>query len=724
MTYLRILIITLSTCLFGITIDYLTNLETSIGLHSLFSIRGVREPPASVVIVALDEASELRLNVGKDLTRWRHFHAKLVEQLTAQGVLLIVFDVQFIVAHDDDTLLAAAIQAAGNVLLTECVQKLRYGVEDFFGREECSDSNQKPFAEKIAGANQVLPEQMVVMRKLQPTQSLAQAALDHAPFFLASSDSEQTTIYQAWTFFDALAEVPSLPVLTWLYYLQRSQGLAAQTVTMPISTWLTEQRRQCLDNPSQTVKTVIEINSRLQNVICQGDSRYLDFYGPAQTIKMVSYSDVYEGKVTDLKGKIVFVGKANRQFSAGKLDYFPVPFANAHSGNMSGVEILATQFANLLENRFVSAPLPHYIVLLLFAFCVTILLNMQGLALTLFCSLVYSSVSVWLFNRNSFWLPVAVPLIVQLPCAYMMTLMAVRMDLLNERKRILAFARRVFPEWVSLTHATPGQWRPEQRVAKATQLDVRGICLATDIAGYTTISSQHTPQQMWQLMNAYFRVLGQPVETYQGIITDVVGDAMMAVWFNLSEDQQRLAAALTALDIQLALDGFNQASTLSSLPTRIGINEGNMTLGRLDAGNSSYYSVIGDTVNIASRIEGVNKYLGTRILAAATIAPSLGSLIYRPVGVFRLVGRDSPVELIEIVGKKTAATAAIQPLYKQFALGLELFQQEQWQEAADCFQALLQQYDDGPSRFYWQKATILQKNPPRDWDKVITLENK
>ncbi|KJV08141.1 CHASE2 domain-containing protein [Methylocucumis oryzae] len=147
-TYLRILLITLSTGLFGITVDYLTHLETSIGLHSLFSVRGVREPPDSVVIVALDEASELHLNVGKDLTRWRHFHAKLIEQLTAQGVLLIVFDLQFIVANNDDKVLAAAMHAAGNVLLTECVQKLRYGVEDFFGREECSDSNQKPFAEK------------------------------------------------------------------------------------------------------------------------------------------------------------------------------------------------------------------------------------------------------------------------------------------------------------------------------------------------------------------------------------------------------------------------------------------------------------------------------------------------------------------------------------------------------------------------------------------------
>ncbi|KJV08140.1 hypothetical protein VZ94_00140 [Methylocucumis oryzae] len=562
------------------------------------------------------------------------------------------------------------------------------------------------------------------MRKLLPTQNLARASLDHAPFFLASSDSEQATIYQAWTFFDALAEVPSLPVLTWLYYLQRSHELASELVTTPISAWLTEQRRQCLNGVIQPVAIDTEINRLIYNVICEGDSRYLDFYGPAQTIKMASYSDVYEGKVTDLTGKIVFIGKANRQFSAGKLDYFPVPFANPHSGNMSGVEILATQFANLLENRFVHTPLPHHVVLLLFALSLTVLLNVRGLLLSVVFSLAYVSISIWLFNRNCLWLPVAIPLIAQLPCACVMTLMASRFDLLNERKRILAFARRVFPEWVSLTNATPGQWRPEHSAAKTTQLDVYGICLATDIAGYTTISSQYTPQQMWQLMNAYFRVLGQPVETYQGIITDVVGDAMMAVWFNSPHAQQRLAAALTALDMQLALDAFNQTSTLGCLPTRIGINEGNMTLGRLDVGSSSYYSVIGDTVNIASRIEGVNKYLGTRILATASIATSLGSLIYRPVGCFRLVGRDSPVELIEIVGRKSAATIAMQPLFIQFALGLELFQQGQWQQAAVCFETVLQEYDDGPSRFYWQKAIALQKNPPLYWDKVITLENK
>ena len=77
-------------------------------------------------------------------------------------------------------------------------------------------------------------------------------------------------------------------------------------------------------------------------VICQEESHFLDFYGPPQTFRMESYSAVYQGKVTDLKDKVVFVGKANRSFSPGKTDYFPTPYTDTRSGKMAGVEIMAT----------------------------------------------------------------------------------------------------------------------------------------------------------------------------------------------------------------------------------------------------------------------------------------------------------------------------------------------------------------------------------------------
>ena len=729
----RAITIALITLLLGSGIDFLSALESTLGLDTLFKIRGARTPPAEVVVVAMDEASETRLGVGQDLTRWRGFHARLIRELQHQGAAIIVFDLQFIAAHPGhDPAFATAMQKAGNVLLTDCVQKLRRGVEDFYGRDECSEGNQALFVQRQGGQGQ-LSEQLIAMRKIPPAPVLAQSALDHAPFYL-TNDAENSTIREGWTFLDSLAETPTLPVLTWLYYLQRTGALQGITQpSYPFSDWLTERRRQCrssLDNTSKSSPEKSDLKDRLDKVICLDDSRYLDFYGPPHTLRMESYSDVYEGKVTDLQGKVVFVGKANRKFSPGKSDYFQTPFSDTRSGKMAGVEIMATQFANLLEGRFVESRFPQGLLLVTFGLVVGLLLTqfagLSGIAASLLASTAYAGLSVWCFSRSGLWLPVAVPILIQLPVSWLISLLWSRRDLLHERKRILAFVRRVFPQWIPFVATSPGQWYPEKGTAQWTsERDVSGLCLATDIEGYTTVAAHHTPHQMWELLNAYYQVLGRPVSSHNGIIADVTGDAMMAVWIDLPVATQRLAACLAALEMELAVEQFNETSNVGRLPTRIGLHEGDMTLGRLDAGEGSHYRAIGDTVNIASRIQGVNKFLGTHILASTAIAGSLVNVSCRPVGAFRFVGREEQLELMEIIGMEADLSVSNGAMYKKFACGLSAFQQGKWEDAVVSFQTLLDNHgQDGPTQFYLHLALAYQKNPPLEWEAVVTLEGK
>ncbi len=728
--YLRIIIVALTTWIVACGVDYLSGLETAVGLDALFKLRGKRRPPAEVVVVAMDEESETRLGVGQDLTRWRGFHAGLIKTLRGQGAALIIFDLQFIVSQPEhDPAFAAAMREAGNVLLLDCVQKLRRGVEDFYGREECSERNREPFVSKEGGAGPPLSEQLIAMRKIPPTPVLARSALDHTPFYL-TNDADSPIIRESWIFIDALAEAPALPVLAWLYYLQRSGSLAGIIPPgMAFSDWLTGQRRQCRSVHDKTPEKSV-LAMRINNVICLDDTRYLDFYGPPQTLRMESYSDVYEGKVSALQGKAVFVGKANRRFSPGKTDFFQTPYTDTRSGKMAGVEIMATQFANLLEGRFVASPLPPASALLLFGLLVGSLLvrftGLRGIAASLLVGALYVGLALWCFTRYGIWLPVVAPLLIQLPLSWLIALLWLRRDLLNERKRILTFVRRVFPQWIPFISSSPGHWYPDKGAKYLTsERNVSGLCLATDIEGYTSIAARNTPHQMWSLLNAYYQVLGHPVSCHDGVIADVTGDAMMAVWIDAPGASRRLPACLAALEIALAVDRFNEASRLGSLSTRIGLHEGDMTLGRIDVGGSSHYRAIGDTVNIASRIQGVNKYLGTRILASASVALSLTDVIYRPVGIFRVIGRAEPLALIEIVGRESEAIIANFPLYKKFAEGLKLFQQGQWQDAALCFQALLDGYgNDGPSRFYLALALAYQKNPLLNWDGVVTLDGK
>lgn len=732
--YLRAIIIALISFLLGSGIDALTNIETSLGLDTLFKIRGTRPPPAEAVIVAMDEVSETRFNLRQDFTLWRGFHAKLIQELHRQGAALIVFDLQFIAADPEhDPAFSEAIRQAGNVLVTDCVQKLRRGVEDFYGRSACSKNNLQPFVQLEGQQKQPLSEQLIAMRKIEPATTIKAAALDHAPFFL-TDDAENAIVREGWIFLDALAEAPTLPVLTWLYYLQHSGQLHG--INQPnslFSTWLTNKRRQCLlpVKPALTASAKeIDLQQRLDNIICLQDTRYLDFYGPPHTFRIESYSDVYDGKVSNLKDKVVFVGMSNRQFAPTKPDFFQTPYTDTHSGRMAGVEIMATQFANLLEGRFVTSPYPPALWYVLFGLWIGWLLTqfpgLLGIAASLLLGGVYAGLTVWYFKRSGAWLPVAVPLLIQLPCAWLMSLVWSRRDLLKERKRILMFVRQIFPQWIHFVATSPGQWYPEKSAkALAFERDVNGLCLATDIEGYTTVAAQHTPHEMWELLNEYYQVLSHPVTKHQGIIADVTGDAMMAVWIDGAVATQRLAACLAALEMALAVERFNDATRVGRLPTRIGLHEGAMTLGKINAGEGSHYRAIGDTVNTASRIQGVNKYLGTQILASASFTANVNNIISRPVGLFRLVGREEPLALLEIVAIKSNMSDTQIKLGQQFAKGLMAFQQGQWTAAANSFQTLLDTYNtDGPSQFYLNLALAYQKNPPTYWEGIVTLGEK
>ncbi|QSB03262.1 adenylate/guanylate cyclase domain-containing protein [Methylomonas sp. EFPC1] len=712
----RIVAITVLGFLLSTLVDLAFNTESELGLHTLFQIRGPQKTPDQVVIVAMDEASETHLGVGQDLTRWREFHAKLLDQLHHHGASLIVFDLQFIAANPSvDPLLANAMRAAGKVLINECVQKFRRGVEDFYGREECSDRNKIPAISREGEPATTLSEQLVVMRKLSPTPVIAQAALDSAPFYLIN-DSENASIRESWTFYDALAEAPSLPVLAWFYYQQAS---SANPEEQPLSAWLTAQRRACANSPN--------LDHRAKLLICAGDSRYLNYYGPPRSLRMESYADVYDGKVTDLQGKVIFVGRANRQFSPGKSDFFPTPYSDSRTGKMAGVEIMATQFANLLEDSFIEIPAPVWLISSLFGLLIALLLvgfaGWPGIVLSLVFASAYSGSAVWLFGLRHWWLPVAGPLLIQLPLSWLLSLAWSRYDLMRERGRILEFVSRVFPQWVGVLPAAPGQWT-EAGIA-GTEKDVSGLCLATDIEGYTTIAAQHSPREMWELLNTYYQVLGHPVVSHDGVIADVTGDAMMAVWFDAPVSNQRRAACLAALEMAAAVESFNLSSSLAPLATRIGLHEGELTLGSLDAGSSSHYRAIGDTVNIASRIQGVNKYLGTRILASHSIAADLDDIVTRPVGTFRVVGRTEPVTLMEIVGLKHGSDAQPNEVHCIFANGLAAFQQGLWPEAVRLFQAALAcDANDGPSRFYLQKALHYSEMPPLAWNGIVVLDSK
>jgi len=237
--------------------------------------------------------------------------------------------------------------------------------------------------------------------------------------------------------------------------------------------------------------------------------------------------------------------------------------------------------------------------------------------------------------------------------------------------------------------------------------------LASDVEGYTTLAERLPPEDLAVLKNEYCDTLGQCIRRHQGVLLDMIGDSMVCIWPSREPDRNsRLQAALAALDMLEAVETFNQQHPTQCFPTRIGLNAGWVAMGHVGGDGHFMYGVVGDMVNTASRIEGLNKYLGSRLLAAQPVVAELNELLVRPMGQFLLKGKTQPQTVFEIVARRAQATSSQIHLCSEFKLALQRYREEHWQIAADHFETLLHHNgEDGPSRFYLQRCLKFGAKP-------------
>jgi len=151
-------------------------------------------------------------------------------------------------------------------------------------------------------------------------------------------------------------------------------------------------------------------------------------------------------------------------------------------------------------------------------------------------------------------------------------------------------------------------------------------------------------------MNRYYETMFRPVKEHGGVVSNLAGDSMLAIWVSGTPDAAlRDKACLAAIDINRAVHGLYGPSEPHRLNTRIGLHYGDIFLGNIGGGDHYQHSVMGDIVNTASRIEGLNKHLGTRVLVSAEVIDRLGGLLSRELGGFRLKGKTSAIVIHELV---------------------------------------------------------------------------
>jgi len=258
-----------------------------------------------------------------------------------------------------------------------------------------------------------------------------------------------------------------------------------------------------------------------------------------------------------------------------------------------------------------------------------------------------------------------------------------------------------------------------------------------DMKGFTNLSAGMTPQGLVKVMNRYLSTMSEPIRRHRGVIDKYIGDAIMAYWGPpfVEEADEAQFACVAAIEIIGRLSKLHDELTellgLRVMPAevdlRIGIATGEALVGSIGSDIMMNYTVMGDTVNLAARLEAANKLYGSRALTAdATVAKTDGTIQFREVDRLQVVGQTQAQAIFEPLGRKGDLTPAQDLLCARYAEGLTAYRRQQWEQARSAFAAALEAVPgDGPATTLLKRIDYLQHSAPgADWDGAWRLDAK
>jgi adenylate cyclase len=747
----RSLLIGIATGLCGaalVTTPVGTEFEKTVGLPWLFKVRGAIEPPPEVTVVAIDGSTGRTLDLPRLPRDWpRTVHAQLIERLVEHKASVIVFDMDFsrVKSGYEDLVFAKAISNADRVVLFERLEGRRQPVERVDG---------------AAGGWTWVEE------KLSPAPSLAMAAKALGPFPLPKLGK---TAVQFWVFKSSAGNAPTTAAIAlqlhalriyeqWLDVLKeagapgiedlpKGAGEIDKTYHLPDlmnifhraferDPQLRDRIQRIVDQPEAFPddRSVRPLVTALAALYSGFSNRYLNLYGPPGTIRTIPYhalvgknGEDVASPSADLSDKVVFVGYSDL-YEPDQPDRFYTVFTGKDGIDLSGVEIMATAFANLLRDDSLrqSGPVATAVLLFLFGFTlgvgIYVLPAMVAVPLAVAFAALYGAGVQWRFNESHLWLPVAVPILVQLPFALLVGVMG---HYLLQRRKELQISRAIslyVPKEI-IRDLTEGGVNPDSvnKVVYAT-------CLATDMSGFSTIAENKSPRELATFMNAYFDALSKALKRHAVDVTEFHADTIMSAWTAPEPTAKvRRNAALAGMDLIQAIQDFSEQQGSLRLNPRVGLQDGSIYLGHTGGGGRLAYSILGDAANTAARLESFNKHLGTHVLAAQSVVQGLDErLLFRPVGSFQFVGRSDATPVVELLAKKAVANPDQLQLCERFTEALQAFRAQRWADAAALLETTIEHFPgDGPSQFYLSLCRKYAAEGPGEGDPtVIRLDVK
>lgn len=692
----------LSTNMFG------RGLEDRLGAFVLFNLRGPRPSPPGVVVIGIDRASAEALDLSSLNRPWpRSLHSRALEKLAAHSPAVIAFDLMFGTPDPaNDDALATAFRRSGRVVLLRGLER------------------------RIVGAGSVIQ----IDRPIDPVPILADAAAAVAPFPLPKVPAR---VDRFWTFND-LTGGPTVPSVIlqltardiatrWAALLSTEPSLGkfdGRDWTGPNVTGVMQQLHAAVRaNPAATERLRARLRTeawsdgdkrRLATLIALyagDDSRYLNFYGPAGSIRTISYAKLLSGASTlaapvidSLSGKVVFIG-ASELHSTTQVDSYDTVYSTMSGINVSGVEIAATALANLAETSSPQRPAEAAVAEIVLVALALAGATIFGRMVVLLAAGTLIAVSVlavgwYAFLTQNWLMPVANPLLFQIPIGVLAGAWCFRVEERRQRQTMVQAAGQYLPEAVVRSLAS-GPLSGSAPLAGEVHYSV---CLASDIEGFTTFSEQLPPDTVQRLLNQYFGGMFEVVQRHGGAISDIAGDGVMCVWTApVVAPSACIGAVGAAMGVLEVVENFNRTHPNNRLPTRIGIHAGSVLVGVVGGAGRYASTIVGDVANTASRIEGLNKQLGTRLLASEEALSQVTGFILRPLGDFLLAGKSQWTGVSEVLGRVGDPKAAA--LAGAFANAFEAFRSRRWDEAITLLEALLRAYpQDGPSRYFLERA--------------------
>ena len=682
------------------------------GLLSLYRLktldlffRHVPLPPASpqVAVVTVDQPD---LDFFKDQgVTWpwpRQLYAPILDFCRRAQARAVIFDILFTEASsygpEDDERLAQALTAAGNAVLPF-----------FLSREEKAPSPAEGELLKKAG--------LAISGPSPPGLPQYRSVLPPIPPLLAGAQ--------------ALGNVESRPDPDGIYrrlpLVVPYQGRWFSLMAFAAFQHFNEA------GPLSFKEGALVVGER--RVPLDGQGQFLlKFRGPPRSHPRFSAANVIKSEAQAshglppiypteaFAGKWVIVGLT----APGLMDLKASPVAGVYPG----VEIHATLLDNLLQGDFLrQVPgwgLWAWALFLAAAVALAVLFS-PNLAATLgalvFLTMIHLGLAVFAFWA-SWW---ADPVLPGITLALSFGLAAAYSYATEGRQK--QAIRRMFAQYMSETVISHLLEHPEKLQLGGERRRV--TLFFSDLAGFTTLSERLAPEAVVALLNDYLSRMTEIILDEEGVVDKFEGDAIMAFWgAPLDQEDQAARACRAALRQQAALKDLNRSFSQGGLPPlkiRIGLHTGEAIVGNLGSQMRFDYTVIGDTVNLASRLEGLNKFYGTTIMASETTVLECGGAVeFRELDLVAVKGRETPVTVYEVLAPQGEMPPERAALRGSFALGLDLYRRGRFRQAAAAFNAVLEQSpEDGPSQTFLNRCQQLQAAPPpAPWDTVFRPDAK